>query len=180
MQALTCVYKASVRVIFTELYVHISKKLWRKDLRRKCYFMQNTSQNNDNHANENKNYYKTVYLKYINSKFYTLQQFFHGIFIFSFILTLRSWNIIITSMKYLLLLTEETSTGSVLFSFWEDEAWHVQVVPLVGWVGCCPWFQKHSDSWTWSKARQEYWQYWWSIETRNHTGKILECFSIQS
>lgn len=82
MQALTCVYKASVPVIFTELYVHISKKLWRKDLRRKCYFMQNTSQNNDHHANENKNYYKTVCFKYINSKFYTLQQFFHGIFIF--------------------------------------------------------------------------------------------------
>lgn len=113
---------------------------------------------------------------------YKLQAFFHGIFIFSLFLILRFWNIKITIKKYLLLQTEETSMGAVLLSFWEDEAWYVQLVPLVGWGGCCPWFQKHSDSWTWSKTRlliilMDYRNQEW---LRNHTGKILECLSIQS
>lgn len=68
MQALTCVYKASVLVIFTVLYVHISKYYEKKTLHINGISCKNTSQNNDNHANENKKYYKTVYLKYINSK----------------------------------------------------------------------------------------------------------------
>lgn len=48
--------------------MYIFQETMKKDLTHKWYFIQNTPQNNDNHANENKNYYKTVYLKYINSK----------------------------------------------------------------------------------------------------------------
>lgn len=152
MQALTCVYKASVLVLFTVLYVHISENYEKKTLHINgisCKILHKTMT-----AMQMKT--KTITKQFILNTLiqnYTLQPFFHGIFIFSFFLILRFWNIIITIKKYLLLQTEETSTGAVLLSSWEDEAWSVQLVSLVGWGGCCPWFQKHSDSWTWSKTR---------------------------